>query len=125
MTTSEYLKPAFYGALFGAALVGIVGFFWSGWMTSGSAEKMANKMAHDEVIASLVPVCLDMSQVDNERLDKMASIREASSFKRREAVMETGWATMPGSKGPNRELAQACLTALDVDRFPKRPVDER
>ena len=84
-------------------------------MTGGGAEKMANEMAQDEVIAALVPVCLDMSRADNERIAKLVTIREASSFKRRDAVMETGWATMPGTDGPNRDLAQACIEGLDLD----------
>jgi len=84
-------------------------------MTEGGAEEMANKLAQDEVIAALVPVCLDMSRADNERIAKLVTIRDASSFKRREAVMEAGWATIPGSDGPNRDLAQACIEGLDLD----------
>jgi len=115
MNMPEWLKPGIYGALLGAAFVGTVGFSWGGWMTGGGAEEMANKMAQEEVITALVPFCLDMSRADNERIAKLATIREASSFKRRDAVMETGWATMPGSDGPNRDLAQACIEGLDLD----------
>ncbi len=115
MTTPEWLKPGIYGALLGAAFVGIVGFSWGGWVTGSSAEKLAGKTAEDRVIAALVPFCLDMSRTDNERVAKLATIREASSFKRRDAVMETGWATMPGSAGPNRDLAQARIEGLDLD----------
>lgn len=115
MNTPEWLKPGIYGALLGAAFVGIVGFSWGGWMTGGVADKMASEMAQDEVIAALVPFCLDMSRTDNERIAKLATIREASSFKRRDAVMEAGWATMPGSDGPNRDLAQACIEGLELD----------
>ena len=115
MTAPEWLKPGIYGAFLGAAFVGIVGFSWGGWMTGGSANKMASEMAQDEVIAALVPVCLDLSQTDNERMAKLATIREAASYKRRDAVMATGWATMPGSDAPNRDLAQACIEGLDLD----------
>ena len=115
MTTPEWLKPGIYGALLGAAFVGIVGFSWGGWQTGSGAQKMASEMAEDRVIAALVPFCLDMSRTDNERIAKLATIREASSFKRRDAVMETGWATTPGADGPNRDLAQACIEGLDLD----------
>lgn len=115
MTTPEWLKPGIYGALLGAAFVGIVGFSWGGWMTSGGADKMASEMAQQEVIAALVPLCLEMSRTDNERIAKLATIREASSFKRRDAVMDAGWATMPGSDGPNRDLARACIEGLKLD----------
>lgn len=29
--------------------------------------------------------------------------------------MRGGWATVPGSEGPDRDLAQACLASLDLD----------
>ena len=115
MTIPVWLKHSIYGTLIGAALVGIVGFSWGGWMTEGGAEKMANKMAQEEVIVALVPVCLEMYRTDNERIAKLATVRAASTFSRREAVMEAGWATMPGSDGPNRDLAQACVEGLDLD----------
>lgn len=115
MTKPEWLKPGIYGTLIGAAFVAFAGFSWGGWMTGSSAQRMASKIADESVIAALVPFCLDMSRADDDRMAKLATIREASSYKRRDAVMKTGWATMPGSEGPNRELAQACIEGLDLD----------
>ena len=115
MTTPEWLKPGIYGALSGAVIVAIVGFSWGGWVTGSGAKKMASEMAEDRVIAALVPLCLDMSRTDSERAAKLATIREASSFRRRDAVMEAGWATIPGADGPNRELAQACIEGLELE----------
>ena len=115
MTTPEWLKPGIYGALIGAVFVAIVGFSWGGWVTGGAANKMASAMARDEVVAAMVPVCLDMARADPDRVAHLATIRDASSFKRRDAVMATGWATMPGSDAPNRDLAQACIEGLELD----------
>ncbi|SFB16140.1 hypothetical protein SAMN05421688_3323 [Poseidonocella pacifica] len=115
MNTPEWLKPGIYGAVIGAAFVGVVGFSWGGWMTGGGANKMASEMAHDEVILAMVPVCLDMARVDPNRTTHLNAIREASSFKRRDAVMAAGWATMPGADSPNRDLAQACIEGLNLD----------
>ncbi|WP_116134247.1 hypothetical protein [Tropicimonas sp. IMCC34043] len=115
MTTPEWLKPGIVGALIGAVVVGIVGFSWGGWMTGGSANKMANVMAHDDVISALVPVCADIARTDPERAAHLATINKASSYQRRDAVMAAGWATIPGSEAPNRDLAQACIAALDLD----------
>lgn len=115
MTTPEWVKPGIYGAIVGAAFVGIVGFSWGGWVTGGSASEMASALAEDEVIAAFVPFCVDMSRTDNERMAKLATIRDATSYKRRDAVMATGWATMPGADAPNRNLAQACLADLDIE----------
>lgn len=115
MNTPEWLKPGIYGALIGAVFVGIVGFTWGGWVTGSSANKMAMSMAHDDVISALVPVCVDMSRSDAGRASKIATIEEASSYQKRNALMETGWATVPGAEEPNRDLAQACVAALELD----------
>ncbi len=115
MTTPEWLKPGAYGAIVGASTVMVVGFSWGGWMTGGSAVELAADQAHDDVIAALVPICLQISQDDPDRTAKLATITEAISYQRRDAVMEAGWATIPGSEAPNRDLAQACIEVLDLE----------
>lgn len=114
MNTPEWLKPGVYGAVIGAILVGVVGFSWGGWVTGGTANDRALKMSHNDVITSMVPICLDMARSDPARLDKMSTIRAASTYQRRDALMEAGWATVPGSEEPNRDIAQACLAALEL-----------
>jgi dienelactone hydrolase len=115
MNTPEWLKPGIYGAIVGVVAIGIVGFSWGGWMTGSSADEMASEMSHSSVISALVPVCLEKSANDSDRFAKMATIREASTYKRRDAVMDAGWATMPGTESADRDLAQACLSDLKID----------
>jgi hypothetical protein len=115
MTSPEWLKPGVYGALIGAVAIMIVGFSWGGWMTGGGARELAADQAHDEVIAALVPICLQISQDDPDRSAKLATITEATSYQRRDAVMEAGWATVPGTDTPSRDLAQACIEVLDLE----------
>ena len=119
MNTPEWLKPGIYGALIGAAVVSIGGFTWGGWVTGGTANDRAMAMARDDVVTALVPVCLDMAQSDPDRLAKLEVIREARTYQRRTAVMEAGWATVPGAETPDRDIAQACLVSLDVDAMPE------
>jgi hypothetical protein len=77
---------------------------------------MANAQSRDKVIAALVPVCVGRSRVDIERVGKLEEIRETKSYQRRNILMETGWATMPGTDTPDRDLAEACLAALELDK---------
>lgn len=119
MNTPEWLKPGIYGGLVGAAFVAIAGFTWGGWVTGGTANDQAMAMSRDGVVTAMVPLCLDMARTDPERLTKLDAIRAAATYKRRDALMETGWATMPGNEVPNRDLAQACLASLDVDTVPE------
>lgn len=115
MNTPEWLKPGIYGTLLGAVLVSLAGFTWGGWVTGGTARDSAMAMAHDDVVAAMVPVCLDMARTDPERAEKLATIRAATTYKRRDALMQAGWATVPGAEAPNRDIAQACLASLDVN----------
>lgn len=127
MNTPEWLKPGIYGAVIGAAFVGVVGFSWGGWVTGGTANDRAMAMSRDDVVAALVPVCLDMARTDPQRAEKLTKIRDAVTYQRRDALMDAGWSTLPGTDGPDRDIAQACLAALDVDALPVRPesaVDE-
>jgi hypothetical protein len=112
MTAPEWLKPGLYGGAIGALLVGIIGFTWGGWVTGGTSNERALAMSRTEVVAAMVPVCLEKAGADPESAIKLDAIRAASTFQRRDALMSTGWATVPGAEAPDREIAQACLAAL-------------
>ena len=115
MTTPDWLKPGVYGALCGAIVVTIIGFSWGGWMTGSSAAKFADDRSDAAVMAALVPVCVDRSTRDPDRAEKLATIQDASSYQKREAVMDTGCATLPGMNEADRDLAQACIDGLGPD----------
>jgi pimeloyl-ACP methyl ester carboxylesterase len=114
MASREWVKPAVYGALGGAVLTMVLGFSWGGWVTGGSAQAMAVAESKSAVVAALVPVCLQMSQNDPDRLAKLTLISEAPTYQRRDKLIEAGWATAPGAETPNRDLAQACIASLDL-----------
>lgn len=114
MANREWLKPTVYGALGGVVLTMVVGFSWGGWVTGGTAQSMAATEAKIAVVAALVPVCLQLAQNDPDRAAKLATIQEAPTYQRRTALIEAGWATVPGSDTPNRDLAQACVASLDL-----------
>ena len=115
MTIPEWTKPGIYGALVGAIAISILGFTWGGWATGGNAEKMARSFAGEDVTQAMVPVCLQRSTGDPERIAKLVIIKEAKTYNLRKTIMETGWATLPGTDAPNRDLAEACIEGLDLD----------
>ena len=67
MKFPEWLKPALYGAVAGAVAISIAGFSWGGWVTGSSAREMAADQASLEVVAALVPVCVEQSRLGSER----------------------------------------------------------
>lgn len=112
MNAPERTKPALLGAAAGAIALAIVGFSWGGWVTGGTAGKMAAEQARNEVVAALVPICVEQSKNDPQLTATMAQLEAANRYKRSDMLMEAGWATMPGSESPNRAVASACMEKL-------------
>lgn len=121
MNTPEWLKPGLYGAVIGAVVVGVSGFTLGGWVTGGTAQDRAMEMSREDVASAMAPVCVDIARADPDRAEKIAVIRDTSRFQRRDALMDTGWATVPGADAPDRDIALACLALLDVDAVPEPP----
>lgn len=112
MKTPEWLKPGLLGAGCGAAALAIVGFSWGGWVTGSTAEEMASDLARQEVVAALVPICIEQSSQDPEVKQTLAELKDTNSYQRADMLMKAGWATMPGSSDPNRYVARACMEKL-------------
>ncbi len=112
MNIPEWLKPALYGAAAGAVALAIVGFSWGGWVTGGTAKQMASDQARLEVVAALVPICMEQSSQDPKVVETLVQLKDTSSYQRSNMLMKVGWATMPGSSDPNRDVARACMDNL-------------
>ena len=89
-----------------------VGFSQLGWMTSSTADKLAQERADTAVVAALVPFCVAKARqdVDKTVLEKMQA--EASQYSRSDMVMKAGWATVGGDTSPDIALARACSEKL-------------
>ena len=114
MNAPEWLKPGLQGAAVGAVARAIIGFSWGGWVTAGTAKKMASEHARLEVVAALVPICIEQSKQDPQVLATLTLLKDTVSYKRSDMLMEAGWATMPGSTAPNRSVASACMDKLEA-----------
>ena len=112
MNIPNWLKPGLYGAVVGALALVTVGFAWGGWVTGGTATKMASDHARTEVVAALVPICVEQSSRDPKVAETLARLKDTRSYQRSDLLMKTGWATMPGSSDPDRDVARACMGAL-------------
>lgn len=113
-TVPEWFKPAVWGGIVGAAAITIIGFT-AGWVvTGGSARAMAEQQGDKAVIAALTPICVAQfkGQAPELRTTKLAALRGESSWQRGDFVEKEGWATMPGAKDPDDEVADACAEEL-------------
>ncbi|MGE0213423.1 MAG: hypothetical protein AB7S41_17165 [Parvibaculaceae bacterium] len=112
MNTPHWLKPGVYGALAGAIGLVIVGFSWGGWVTSSTADQMADGQSRTDITSTLAQICVGQSKADPALAKKLAEMKALASYKQVEFVMNTGWATMPGQDKAKREVAQMCADEL-------------
>jgi len=90
----------------------IVGFNWGGWVTGGTAQRMAEAMAQDAVVQRLAPICVVQFNQDLGKIQKLRELKAVKAYQRDDYVREQGWATMPGEDEPDRMVADACVKQL-------------
>jgi hypothetical protein len=96
-----------------AVLTMIVGFNWGGWVTGGTAQQRVDTGAQDAVALRLVPICVAQFNSDPQQASKLVELKAiTSSWERPDYVKKQGWATMPGEKTPDKDVASACTKLL-------------
>ena len=106
------LKPGIWGAVIGAAAISVVGFSQFGWMLNSAAERMATERAQTAVVAALAPICVEKFQQQADASAKLVAFNKVASWDRRSIIEKGGWATMPGTDGPNPAVITACAERL-------------
>ena len=112
-------KPWIQGAVVGAIAVAIVGFGWGGWVTGGTAAKNSASASHDAVVAALAPICVERFLGQSDAVVRTADLAKTSSWERGAMIEKSGYATMPGSKTADSDVARACATILATPVVPK------
>jgi hypothetical protein len=113
MNSHPELKPAMWGAVGGAVIMSIVGFWGLGWTLSSTAERMARDRAETAVVDTLTPVCVAGFEAQPDAAAKLTELKKIStSWDQRSFIEKGGWATAPGSATPNSDVARACAEKL-------------
>ena len=108
----EKIKMGVWAAIGGAILTMIIGFAWGGWVTGGTAQSRAEKLAADAVATRLAPICVAQFNQDQEKDKKLKELKEKSSWERDKYIKEQGWATMPYEKEPDSSVAEKCTEQI-------------
>jgi hypothetical protein len=99
------------GAAGGAVALAIVGFSWAGWVTSGSAQKMARQEADAAVVKVLTPFCVANFQKAPDAIANLVALKKIdSSWQRETFVRENKWALI--GKDQDRGVVDACAAEL-------------
>jgi hypothetical protein len=102
----------FWSLLAAIILTMIVGFNWGGWVTGGTAQKMAEVMSKNAVVQRLAPMCVDQFNQDSGKDQKLKELTDMSAYKRGSYIEKQGWATMSGEAKPDSQVASECAKLL-------------
>lgn len=108
MATPEWIKPAVWGAVGGAIAAMIVGFFWGGWVTGGTADEMVSAGAETAIVQAFTPLCVARAEQEPEQI---ALLMEESSWQHDDFVIEAGWVPNVNERFQT-EVARSCASAI-------------
>ena len=102
----------FWSWVASVVLTMIIGFAWGGWVTGGTALKLAEKMADDAVVKRLAPMCVVQFNRDPGKDQKLSELKATGSWQGGDYVEKQGWATMAGEGKPDSAVASECARLL-------------
>jgi hypothetical protein len=108
----EYIKPFVWGSVVGMVVLLIV-IFSAGWVVKTSTAKaQAYEFATAAVVDRLAPISVVQFMQDPNRVERLKELKALDSWKRADYVKEQGWATMPGEKESDYNVANECAKRL-------------
>jgi hypothetical protein len=108
MNVPEWVKPGAWGAIGGAIAAIVVGFAWGGWVTGGTAGLMETASAKAAVVQAFTPLCVAKAE---QQPEKLVLLKEESSYKRDDFVIEAGWVDNVSEKY-RTDVATVCASTL-------------
>jgi hypothetical protein len=124
----ENFRPSktlwFWSVAGAAALTMIAGFTAGGWTTGGTATTMATNSARDARAELVANICVENFVAGPEASQKLAELKETSSYQRRGFITDGGWVTLAGMEREAPGAAELCANQLTaMDTLPARPID--
>jgi hypothetical protein len=110
-------KTALAWAAGGASvLTMVVGFTLGGWVTGGSAERMAAEARTGGKAELAASVCAANFRMAPTAVSDHAELVRLSSMRQRQFVQDQPWAQVPGAEAVSRASAELCariITQID------------
>lgn len=85
-----------------------VGFGWGGWVTQGTAAKLAadaRQNTRDHLAAAL---CAARFEAAPNVAAELAKLKQIDSWRQADFIAKGGWLTLPGGNGPLSDAAELC-----------------
>lgn len=94
----------------------VLGFGLGGWVTAGTAQKMAAEAAATSRHELAAAVCAEEFMRPADARARLEKLKGLQWYERDELVAAGGWATMPGEKEANSVVAEMCAARLADQR---------
>jgi hypothetical protein len=94
------------------ALTLLIGFTWGGWVRGATALGMAETEAQGAVTKHLATICVAQADRDPARPQRLTELKALGAYERGDYVKKQGWATMPGDKDADGDVADECARRL-------------
>lgn len=108
MNVRESIKPAVWGVIGGAIAAIVIGFYWGGWITGGTAGKMEAASAEAAIVQAFTPLCVAKAEQQPEQI---VLLKEEQSWKRDAFVIKAGWVDNVSEKYRSA-VAKACASTV-------------
>jgi hypothetical protein len=89
-----------------------IGFTWGGWVTGGTAGRMAAQAATDARADLAAAVCVSRFEAGSDAATNLATLKASDSWNRGDYLEKGGWATLAGMKEPVDGAANLCAERL-------------
>lgn len=101
----------------GAVAALALSFNWFGFgigaMLGSTAKKMANDKVNAEIVALFTPQCVRHFEAQKNMPSHWAALKKAiANYDQQDFIEKAGFATPPGAKQPNDDVADACVGNL-------------
>lgn len=113
-------KTLWFWSMVGVAvLTMIVGFTAGGWTTGGTALTMAEDSARDARAELVANICVEKFVTAPNASQKLAELKETSSYQRDTFIKDGGWAKLAGMQREALGAADLCAKQLSaMDKLP-------
>ena len=105
-------EQTFWIAIGSVIAVLVIGFGLGGWVTGGTARKVADEAAaaaHNQLAAA---VCAEHFMRASDARARLAKLEQLPFWERDDYVSAGGWGTMPGEKEASSAVTEMCAARL-------------
>ena len=95
----------------------VIGFSWGGWVTGGTAERMAADAREVGRAQLAATICVARFTDSPDAAVQLAALKDESSWSRDDTIDDAGWTTPLGLEEPISGAAELCadqLVALEL-----------